>query len=526
MSVTQRVVTLTEATHEAIALQNAGRLAEAKDIYLAVLAKQPANALALHQLGVIAMDIGDYADAIARLNQAIEANPTFVAAYSNLGTVLLDHGEPERAANAFRTALTLDPNLTTAHRNLLQCLLYLPGLSPERRFAEHLAFGAHYDVPPDGVLAPPSNDRDPDRRLRIGIVSSDFRSHPAAQNLLSMVTHRDPAALAVTCYAHITRSDDYTALFKAHCDGWRDITNYSDRQAAELVRADGIDLLLSVAGRFDRNRPLIAVYRPAPIQVSYGECATSGLAANDYWLSDPVVSPPEDTERFTEAVVRVPLVQNYPAPRSSKLPNIGPLPALSNGFVTYGSLNRPSKISLPTLDLWAELLRAMPTARLALKYRNHFADPLLRGRFRTEFGARGVSPDRLVFLAAETPYIEAYHAIDIGLDPFPFTGVTTTFDSLCMGVPVIALAGNTAVWRMSETLLRAAGLGAMVGPSAAAFVEIAAGLAGDLDRLVRLRTGLRAQVAASPLCDDVTFARSIETLWRALWRKWCATPAA
>jgi predicted O-linked N-acetylglucosamine transferase (SPINDLY family) len=168
----------------------------------------------------------------------------------------------------------------------------------------------------------------------------------------------------------------------------------------------------------------------------------------------------------------------------------------------------------------------MPTSRLALKYRNRFADPVVRNRLRMAFGSRGVTSDRLLFLPSELHYLEAYNAIDIALDPFPFSGVTTTFDALTMGVPVIARAGETAMWRMSASILTAAGLEGLTAPSEQAFVATAVGLAADLARLDALRAGLRGHVAQSPLCDGPAFARSLESLWRDLWRRWCGNAPA
>jgi len=278
-----------------------------------------------------------------------------------------------------------------------------------------------------------------------------------------------------------------------------------------------------VAGRFDRNRPLIATYRPAPVQISYGDCATTGLAAMDYAVSDPVMSPGTSTERFCETVVHLPVLQNFPV--SPTLPDVGPLPALANGFVTFGSLNKPGKVNAAVVALWAALLRAVPTARLVFAYRRHFSDLATRARLRTAFGGHGIAPDRLLFLDGETPYLESYKAIDIALDPFPFNGSTTSFDTLTMGVPVLTRAGETQVSRFSASQLTAVGLDGLVAHSDADFIKIGTALAGDLKRLVALRAGLRARVAGSPLCDGIAYARSFERLWRELWHRWCAAPA-
>jgi predicted O-linked N-acetylglucosamine transferase (SPINDLY family) len=520
---TERVFTLPEAVREAMALQGAGRLAEAKYIFEAVVAKAPAHAHALHQLGLIAAADGDLPSAIRRLSQAVEAQPGFVEAHSNLGALLLDYGEPERAVDACRAALRLQPNFAPAHRNLLHGLLYLPGLDAEQRFAAYRAFGARHEPPPEGVLPPPTNDRDPERRLRIGIVSSDLHAHPIALNILSVFEHHDRDATELLCYAQIASPGGLTDLFKARSDGWRDIAGLSDRAVAELIRSDAIDVLVIVAGSFDANRPLIACHRPAPIQVSLFDAATSGIQAMDYFVSDVIASPPGDAERFTERVVRLPLLVSYPPLDLSA--DIGPLPARDNGFVTFAGFHRASKISPPAIALWSRVLQAVPTARLALRYRDRFAEPMLRARFQNAFMARGVAPDRILFPLGENHYLDAYRSVDIALDTLPFGGVTVTFDSLKRGVPVVTLSGDTVISRMSASILVGAGLGALVARSSDAYVQIAVDLAADLDRLAALRAGLRTQVSASPLCDGPAYARSVEQLWRSLWRAWCATAA-
>jgi predicted O-linked N-acetylglucosamine transferase (SPINDLY family) len=520
----RRVLPLAEAVREALALHNAGRLAEATALYQGMLDKPRAQAFAAHQLGLIAAGAGDLLVAIRRMSEAIAANPRMVEAYSNLGMFLWDYGEVERAADAFHAALAIDPKDIRVRCNLLQCLLYLPNLDPEQRFAWHLAVGAQHEPPPDGVLPPPPNDRDPERRLRIGILSPDLHGHASSFNFMSPFHHRDPAAVHLTGYSLVARPDATTADFQARSDQWRDVAALSDRAIAEQIRADAIDLLVVCCVRFEGNRPLAVTYRPAPIQVSFLDCATSGLRSFDYFVSDAQASPPAgSTERFVEQIVRMPLVWNRPPP--TDYPPVGPLPALANGYVTFGSLNRPNKINAAVIALWAALLRAVPTARLALKYRNRFAEPMLRARVLAAFVAHGIAPERLVFLPGEMGYYAAYNHVDIVLDTFPFPGVTTTFDALAMSVPVVARCGDSFLLGLCATILAAVGLPDLIARSDAEFLRIAAHLAGDLDRLAALRAGLRAQVSASPLCDGPAHARALEQLWRRLWREWCAKPA-
>jgi predicted O-linked N-acetylglucosamine transferase (SPINDLY family) len=310
---------------------------------------------------------------------------------------------------------------------------------------------------------------------------------------------------------------------RTDADGWRSTVGLTDRAVAEMIRDDRIDLLVVLAARFDRNRALVACYRPAPVQIAMFDGATTGLRFMDYWITDPVLTPPDTTERFTERVARLPSLFCYTAPESA--PPVSALPAETRGAVTFGAFGNPTKISPPTIALWAGVLRAVPGSRLLLKYHTRFADPALELRFRIAFGNHGIAPAQLVFRAGDDDrptHLSAYDEIDIALDTMPFNGSTTTFEALWMGVPVIALAGDTMISRMSAGMLTAAGLGELIAASPESFVARAAELAHDRARLATLRAGLRDRVARSTLCDGPTYMRSLEDLWRTLWRAWCA----
>jgi len=516
-----------EMIRQAFAHERAGRVADAARVYEAVLAAEPRNAVALHQLSGIAAAGGDLPRAIALMMAAVDADPGMAPAYSNLGNFLRDEGRIDEALNAYRTALRLAPDFADAHRALLSTLMYVPDLDPEQRFAEHRAYAERHRPPADQVLPPPVVDRDPERRLRIGILSSDLRAHVVARNLAPVLDYRDRAAFALICYAEVGAPDHATTAAQSLCDAWRPTVGMSDRAVAELIRGDAIDILVITAGRFDRNRPLVACYRPAPVQVSLFDAATSGLDEIDYLMTDRVLSPPDDRERFVERLVHLPALLNYP--KLDALP-IGPLPALATGKaagqIALGSFNNPAKLGAATIALWARVLDALPNATLTLKYLARYADPILRARLRGGFGAAGIDPRRIEFVVpadyAPAAHLGAYGAIDIALDPTPFSGVTTSYEALWMGVPVVALAGDTMMARMGAAVLATAGLDELIAASPDAYVARVAALAHDLPRLASLRAGLRERVERSRLGDGPGFARSVETSWRTLWRDWCA----
>jgi protein O-GlcNAc transferase len=524
-----KTVTVAEALEAAVAHHRAGRLAAAREFYRAILEVQPKNFNALHLLGALSRRQGDAAAAVRLITEALAIDGSFAPAYANLSGALLDHGRIDEAVKAGRTALTLNPGELEAGRSLLRCLLYLPGLDPEQRLAAHRDFAARHQPPPERALPPPANDRTPERRLRVGLLSSDLWSHPVGRNLLPLLRHRDRAASELIAYAEFEKPDAVHAEIRELCDGWRSTADLDDRAVAELIRRDGIDILVVLAARFDQNRPLVACYRPAPVQVSMFDGATTALRGIDYWITDPVLTPPGTTERFVETLAALPVLLAYQG--LDEAPPVSALPAATAAAaaVTFGSFNNPTKISDVAIALWARVLRATPGSRLLLKYRASYGDPELCGRLRVAFGAEGVDPTRLRFLSLDedrSTHLTAYGAVDIALDTTPFSGATTTFEALWMGVPTITLAGDTMISRMSASHLTAVGLSELIAPSADAFVERAVALAGDPARLARLRADLRDLVARSPLCDGPAYARSVESLWRLLWRRWCAAPGA
>jgi predicted O-linked N-acetylglucosamine transferase (SPINDLY family) len=366
-------------------------------------------------------------------------------------------------------------------------------------------------------------ERDPERRLRIGYVSSDFVDHPIVRNLGPVLAHRNRERFEVVCYAETPRPDAETDRMRTVADRWRETVGHSDDEVAAQIAADGIDVLVCLASRLDKGRPLVAAYRAAPVQVSFHDPGTSGLTAMDYLIADPVLVPrrpvdPAQAERFSERVVRLPSFYIH-APLGG--PEVGALPAKTNGYVTFGSFNNPAKVNDEVLAVWGEVLRAVPTARLRLKFKNWFGNEGLRERVRRGLGDTGARVEFVGDEAGRAEHLSLYNDVDVALDPFPFTGSTTTFEALWMGVPVVTLAGSAMAGRWSASMLHALKLDALVAGTRAEYVTVASGLAGDLERLAGLRAGLRGRVAASALCNGPARARQVERLYRALWRRWC-----
>ena len=451
--------------------------------------------------------------ASAEFRQTLALNPAHAAALNNLGLVLRDQSLIAAALSAHRRALSIEPGTLDIHRNLLAALLYAPEIEESSLCRTHLEFGRTIAVAGSAIPAPAE---DGERRPTVAYLSSDFRDHPVGRSLEPVIAAHDRSRIRVALYMQRHRPDETMRRFEAMADLVRDVTGLDDAEAAALMRADGIDVLVVVAGRYDRNRPGVAAFRAAPVQVSLHDTATSGIAEMDYLIADPVLAPRHGKERFVERVVRLPrfVVQTaLPDLPTARSPGAAPV---------FGSFNAPAKLSDPTLALWATLLRHVPGSRLVLKSKNLFASRTLAGRVAGFFAAEGIDLDRLDFRSAVEPlarHLENYRDIDVALDPFPFNGSTTTFEALWMGVPVVTLKGQRMVGRWSASMLHAIGQDGWIAPDEERYIEIAAGLGRDPAALSQLRTSLRDRLRLSSLMDGKGRARQLERAYLAFWRK-------
>jgi protein O-GlcNAc transferase len=492
--------------------------------FRAALAHDPNNVAALNGLGSSLKRMGVFDEALETLQRALEMDPNNTETLNNLASVHQSIGNIDAASDYFSRVLAIAPNVECAERGLLFVSLNRPELTSDDLYDLHLRLRSRHNRPDVHGKQFANRTRESERRLRVGYVSSDFRTHVVALNALPLIANHDHERFEIFLYAHEKNVDAMTKAFRDCADHYIPITHLNDSEAADLIECDRIDILVTLAGRFDENRPLISTYRPAPIQVSFHDCATSGLEAMDYWLTDSILHPADTIERFTERLYRLPVYYQYPIQQG--LPPTAEPPALSNGFVTFGCFNKPEKLNDRVIELWSEILRAVPDAKLLLKYFNHYSETSMQKRWIARFADHGIGAERLMLKAkneSRTQHLSLYNQIDIALDPFPFNGATTTFEALCMGVPVIALSGHHFVDRVAASMVTHAGFPELVAKDRPNYVSLAAELAGDLDRLSALRSAIRYRLHASPLCDGVTYARSVEAAYRDMWQTWVET---
>jgi predicted O-linked N-acetylglucosamine transferase (SPINDLY family) len=504
------------------ALRDAGRLEEAAAALGRAVALDPASAAAHNNLGVALHEIGRLDEAIAAFGQAIHLRPDSAMAHDNLGNSLAATGQIDEAIAAHRRAIALDGDLAVAYDNLLFHLHHHPGYDARALLAEHRLWAGRLAAPLAAAIQPHGNDRRPNRKLRIGFVSPDFRDHPVGRQVLALFRHHDSAEAEFVGYSDVRRADEVTRGLEASCSCWRNIVGRDDADVAEQIRADGIDILVDLALHTAGNRLLVFARKPAPVQVTMlGLPSTSGLATIDYRLTDAYLDPPGATDaEYSERSIFLPgCFWVFPPPDDATALPVAALPASSNGYVTFGCLNQFAKVSRPAMELWVEILRAVPGSRLVLQ-----SPP---GRHlegvREVFAQGGIPGGQLEFTmgAARAEHLRRFDRLDLALDPFPYNGHTSTLDALWMGVPVVTLAGGTAVGRGGVSILSNVGLPELIGSTPSEYVEIATRWATDMDRLARLRAELRSRLEASPLGDAQQYAADVDAAFRRIWQTWC-----
>ncbi len=508
--------------HLGNALFELGKRAEAAACYREAVRLHPSFADAHYNLANTLQAQGQLDEAVACFQEALRLRPTHAQAHNNLGNIFKDQGRLDEALTCFQKAVQLAPEQQAFHSNMLLTMLYHPDASSDILLEKHRRWERDHAA----TLAPPENPQErpgpkkATKRLRIGYISPNFCDHIVARNMLSVLRRHDHRAFEIFLYSHPPKSDNVTEEVRRWGNHWRDIGDWSDGRVADQVREDGIDILVDLALHTGGNRLAIFAREPAPIQVTFGGYpGTTGLATIDYRLTDPHLDPPGLFDHcYTEQSRRLPHSFWCYEPKSAAAP-VAPLPALTNGYITFGCLNNFCKINDKVLDLWGQVLTAVDNARLLVQA----PAGSQRERLTTFLAQRGIAPHRVAFCTPQPyqTYLSQYDKVDIGLDTFPYNGHTTSLDSFWMGVPVVTLVGQTVVGRAGLSQLTNLGLKDLAAFSPDQFVRLAVELAKDQARLKDLRSGLRQRMQHSPLMDAVGFTRGIEQAFRGMWRDWC-----
>lgn len=504
-------------------LMDLERVKDAVSCQRQALRLNPRYAVAHNNLGSALKRLGRHGEAAASFRRALDLAPGYDDALNNLGEVLKERGEAAEAMTFYQRARAAAPAKASFHSNHLLAMNSVAGLDRDSVFAEHRLWGERHAAP----LAPPDplhdNDPDPERVLRVGYVSADLRRHSVAYFIEPVLRSHDRSACLIHCYSGVVREDEVTGRLRRHADRWRRTHQLGDGETADLVRRDGIDILVDLAGHTMNNRLLVFARKPAPVQVTWlGYPNTSGLDAMDYRLTDTWADPRNDGDQYhTERLVRLAGgFLCYRPPGDAPQPQ----PPAAAAPVTFGSCNNLAKVTPRVIAVWAAILKRVADSRLLLKSKP-LADEDSRRRVQDLFAGHGIAAERLEMMGwvASASHLAVYDRIDIALDPFPYGGTTTTCEAMWMGVPVVTLAGDRHSGRVGLSLLGKLDLDDLAASSPEDYVERAVALAGDRTRLGALRGDLRARMERSGLTDAKTFTEKLEAAYRRMWRHWCAS---
>ncbi len=538
-----------------VVFKDLGQWPEASACFQSVLNIDPTHREALNNLGLALLKEGRWdesivvtrkalslfpddadlhnnlANAYAQLGRVDEAVPCYRAAlrlrpdaeiYKNLGMVLADTGKLDEAMACHQEARKLEPANPKWHSKVIFTALFHPDYDGRALLEEAKCWNLTHAAPMEKLWRPFDNTPCPDRCLRIGYVSPDFRNHCQAFFTVPLLSAHNHDNFQIFSYSDAAKPDQITTHLQTKCDLWRNIAGQTDEQVAQLIRQDRIDILIDLTMHMAGNRLLVFARKPAPIQVSWlAFPGTTGLSAIDYRLTDRYLDPPAfGANDYSERSIWLPDSFWCYDPLTQE-PAVNALPALTKGYMTFGSLNNFCKVNPQTLKLWAQVLQQTRTARLILLApEGRHRDDVLR-----LLAQDGIAAERITFVAKQprTRYLETYHQIDLGLDTLPANGHTTSLDSTWMGVPVLTLVGQRVIGRAGVSLLSNMAMPDFICATPEQFVSKAVKMSGDLESLSRLRAGLRTRMQQSPLMDATRFARNMENAFRDMWRTWCAS---
>ncbi|TYG84416.1 hypothetical protein ES288_D01G248400v1 [Gossypium darwinii] len=501
-------------------------LDKAVECYQLALSIKPNFSQSLNNLGVVYTVQGKMDAAASMIEKAIIANPTYAEAYNNLGVLYRDAGNITMAVTAYEQCLKIDPDSRNAGQNRLLAMNYINEGDDDKLFEAHRDWGRRFMR-----LYPQydswDNPKDPERPLVIGYISPDYFTHSVSYFIEAPLIYHDYGKYQVVVYSAVVKADAKTNRFRERVVKkgglWRDIYGIDEKKVASMIRDDKIDILVELTGHTANNKLGTMACRPAPVQVTWiGYPNTTGLPTIDYRITDSLADPPGTKQKHVEELVRLPECFLCYTP-SSEAGLVSPTPALSNGFITFGSFNNLAKITPKVLQVWARILCAVPNSRLVVKCKPFCCDSV-RQKFLTtleQLGLESLRVDLLPLILLNHDHMQAYSLMDISLDTFPYAGTTTTCESLYMGVPCVTMAGSVHAHNVGVSLLRKVGLGHLIAKNEDEYVQLALQLASDVTALQNLRASLRDLMSKSPVCDGQNFISGLEATYRGMWRRYC-----
>jgi protein O-GlcNAc transferase len=505
-----------------------GRIDDAIQIYRQTVAKHPNAAGGWSNLGNALQQRAMTEEALKACTKATELDPNLADAHNNLGNVYKDLAQMEIACEEYYKAIAIRPQMSTFHSNLVYAMWFCQHFTAEQIYLESKKWADFLAEPLTRAAAPHDNVRDPNKKIRVGYVSSDFRDHPVGRLVSPLLANHDRSKFEIILFSGVSRPDAVTQRIYSWVDKVINTRDASDEGLAAIIRKEKVDLCVDLTLHMGGSRMPAFARKPAPVQITYlAYCATSGMKAMDYCVSDANLDPPppDATEQDTMSPVHSERILRlnrcyWCYTISPEAPPVNQLPALTRGYPTFGSLNSFTKLNTGVHDVWAKLLLAIPNARMFMVVPG---GPAAQRKVAEDYARRGVDPSRLT-MSDITPfviYFRHFLEVDIALDPWPYNGGTTTMDALLMGVPVVNLEGKWATARAGITLMKNVGHPEWIAKDTDQYIQIAKDLVSDLPKLNQIRQSLRPRMINSPLMDGKGFARDMEAGYQRAWERYC-----
>ena len=528
-----------------------GDYQKAKDCFQKTIEIQPNFTQAHSNLGIVLKELGDYQKAISCFQKAIEIQPNFAQAHNNLGTAFKELEEYQKAMSCYQEAIKIEPNNADAHYNLgivfkelgeyqkaiicnekainlkpdyvraysnmMLTSLLLEKVDPKDYLAKTKKFRLSLKPINSDLLLKYKFDNRPEK-LKIGFVSGDFQQHPVGFFLLDTLKNLKDKNLELIAYSNSQKKDSLSVKLKSHFTNWREITNQSDKKVVNQIREDGIHILFDLSGYSAKNRLPIFINKPAPIQISWaGFLASTGIPEVDYIIGDPYVTPKDNVNHFTEKIFNLPNIWCcFSVPEFEV--KINEPPSVKNRYITFGCFNNLSKINNEVIALWSKILKAIPKSKIFLKTKQ-LNDPYVKEKIMNYFKKNNINSNLLI-LEGSSPrnvLLDTYNKVDIALDPFPYSGGTTSFESTWMSTPVLTKKGTTFVSRTTGSINHNCGMSDWIASDENEYVKKAIKFSANFEQLSKINKSLRKTALESPLFNSLLFAKQLDT---ALWEMW------
>ena len=493
-----------------------GNIKEALINFQKAVKIEPNYVEAHNSLGMVLSDLGRFDESLSSYKKAIKLNPNYEKSYNNLGNLLNNLIKFDEATAAYRQAIKVKNDYAKAYSNLLFNLLFKENSDPDSYLLEAKKFRSN--CKPKKKLSFHYQYEKKPIKLKLGLVSADFGEHPGGHHMLSTLTELKKKNFDLIIYSNFDRRDEIAYRFKNLFSKWYSIEKKKDEEVVESIFKDGIHILMDLQGHSAKNRLPIFMYKAAPIQVTWLSQGSTGIPEIDYFVGSPYVTPKSEEKNYVEKIWRLPEIESCFTPPDFDL-KINNLPAIKNNFITFGCVNKLTKMNNDTVALWSKILLSIPNSKLLLKNKNLNSQKIIADTFE-RFKKYNINKNRLILKGrsdTRKEVLEVYNEIDIALDPFPFQGHTSTEEAVWMGVPVITLKGNRFLFHFGESLNSNLNMKDWIAENQNEYVTKAIKFSSNFDGLSKIRKNLRQIALRSPIFDAARFTNHFSKM---LWDMW------